>query len=218
MPAETENKSEVPDKPQSSLEKTSILERILVIFKQMDTMSVIGGIGLAVGFIALSTQITQSTTVGVLNHELSPVFVTLYISLSTGHYLGRAVTGSNSNFVDGVFGIFLVFSFVVIYWSLVTDALGLPIALLGIILGLVMAHHRGWIQENKWVATLVEIFGRGIVPLGIVGAILVEVILPLIYKTNLVKIVGSLDDGVLLILLAISSLLIMKIDSIIEAL
>lgn len=211
-----ENKTDLSDESNIS-RKTSISKRLIRTFGQMDTMSVVGGVGMAIGFIALSTQISQSTTIGVLNHDLSPVFVTLYIALSTGHYLGRAITGSNSNFVDGVFGMFLVFSLVVIYWSVTTEAVGLPIALLGIILGLVMAHHRGWIQENKWVATLVEIFGRGVIPLGIVGAVMMEIVLPIINRTKLDETVGSLDQNVLIALLAFAMILIWKLDSIIEA-
>ena len=67
---------------------------------------------------------------------------------------------------------FLVLSIAVVYWSITIGMSVLPISLLGIILGLVMAHYRGWVHENEWVEVLVQIFGRGILPLGLARAVL----------------------------------------------
>lgn len=204
MASEAESQPEAPDEPTTLSYTEHATNEISKHRQEIDFGSVVGGMALAIGFLFLADPIRQSGAVGVLNHNLSPVFITLYVALSAGHYLGLSITGSNNNFIDGVVGMFLVFSIAVVYWSINTGMSGLPIALGGIFLGLVMAHHRGWVQENKYIDGVLKVFGRGVLPLGLAGSILAEIVLPLIMSTQIDEFLSSLDPlvqgGVLLLL------------------
>lgn len=206
MASKPENTSEARDEPPATSAANQITDRAFGLLNRVDIWSVFGGMVLATGFIFLANPISRSSAVGVLNHNLSPVFITLYVALSAGHYLGLSITGSDKNFIDGMFGGFIVFSAAVAYWSVNSGMTGLPIALVGLFLGIVMAHHRGWVKENKYIDSLLELFGRGVVPLGLAGAVLIEIVLPLILSTQIDEFYGSLhvylQTGLLFVLTA----------------
>ena len=91
---------------------------------------------------------------------------------------------------------FLIFSVAVAYWSLKSGLPELPVALLGLMIGLLMAHHRGWVQENQYINFLIKILGQGVVPLGLAAAVLLEIIAPLAMSTQIDEFLASLDSGV----------------------
>ncbi|SEW24812.1 hypothetical protein [Natrinema salifodinae] len=156
--------------------------------RDIDLWSFVAGAILMLSLLAIGVEIGGKTESSIFQEYYSPIFVTLFISVSSGHYLGLAFTTDSDNLTSAYIGAFAVLWFASLT---VTELSPLSFALAGITFGIVLAYQRGIVANHKRIKKLMEIFGKGIAPSGIFLMAFIEYLLPFVLSLDIVSEVTS---------------------------
>lgn len=148
--------------------------------------------GCFIGMLMMSGYwlVTKPLSGGFLRN-FTPLFVSLFIGISSGHYFGKAVIENGEIKKWVALGAFLIAA---VGWGayMYTTTLLFSSLSLVLILGLTavaLGHDVEFIQNNDDIEELIDLFAERISPIGLTGIILIEIVAT--YLPDTITILGK---------------------------